>query len=176
MRFMTASVLVGGISLASMVNAEAAEWTAAKFPGEQSRAVQGCADDTQKPGDWVCIIVRCDQPGAPLSLHFSAPGPDIQGSIKLVIDEDAFTLSVPASLKSQLPLSTRADAVPDGLIDAMKAGSAILIQGAYLKPPYNRISLESSRKAIERVERTCSRSYPSAGTFWRRIVRGAGFF
>jgi hypothetical protein len=96
--------------------------------------------------------------------------------IKLVIDEDTFAVSVPTSLKSPLPLSTRAEAIPDALIDAMKAGSAVLIQGSHLESPYSRISLENSRKAIERIERACARPYPSATSFWRRITRSLGFF
>ena len=160
---------------ASIAAAQAGPWKSDKFPGEQNRAVQGCADDVQKPGDWACVIVRCDQPGAPLSLHFSTSGPEIKGDIKLVIGGDTFGVAVPSSLTSPLPLSTRAQAVPAMLIDAMKAGSAILIQGSHLEAPYNRISLESSRKAIERSERACGRLYPSAASLWRRLM-GVGFF
>ena len=39
-----------------------------------------------------------------------------------------------------LPLSTRAVVVPHGLIDAMKSGHMILIQGSRLQSPYNQIS------------------------------------
>src|SRR5262249_22202328 len=118
MRFSIITLLAGCMALASTGNADPASWTSAKIPGEQDRAAQGCAADSQKPGDWLCIIVRCDQAGAPLSLHFSAPGPDIRGDIKLVIDEDTFSVSVPASAKSALPLSTRAEAMPDALLEA----------------------------------------------------------
>jgi hypothetical protein len=111
--------------LALAINAHATSWTSAKFPGEQNRAVQGCADDAQNPGDWFCIVVRCDQPGSPLSLHFSAAGPEIVGDVKLVIDENSFAVSVPPSRKSPLPLSTRAEALPYALVDAMKSGSMI---------------------------------------------------
>src|SRR5262249_32467919 len=128
------------------------------------------------PGDWFCIFVRCDQPRSPLTLHFSTPGPDIHGDIKLVIDEDTFAVSVPASLKSSLPLSTRAQALPDALIEAMKAGSAISVQGSHLQSPYNRISLQNSRKAIERIDWACARPYPSAARFWRRLTRSLRFF
>jgi hypothetical protein len=162
--------------LGSMATAHAGPWRSAKFPGEQNRAVQGCADEVEKPGDWACVIVRCDQPGAPLSLHFSTSGPAIQGDIKLVIDADTFAVAVPSSLKSALPLSTRAQAVPAALIDAMKAGSAVAIQGSRLEAPYNRISLESSRKAIEWTERACGHFYPSAASLWRRLTLGVGFF
>jgi hypothetical protein len=151
-----------------------AQWTEAKIPGEQHRTAQGCAEETRNPGDWVCIFVRCDQPGSPPSVHFSTPGPDIQGDVKLLIDDESFALSVPASPASPLALSTRAETVPDDLLDAMKAGSALSIQGTDLKPPYNRISLQNSRKVIERVERLCARWHPNA--FWRRISRRAGFF
>ncbi len=157
-------------------NAHATTWTSAKFPGEQDRAVQGCADDAQNPGDWFCIFVRCEQPRSPLTLHFSTPGPDIHGDIKLVIDDDTFAVSVPTSLKSALPLSTRAQALPDALIEAMKAGSAISVQGSHLQSPYNRISLQNSRKAIERIEWACARPYPSAARFWRRLTRSLPFF
>ena len=176
MRLVMSSVLVGCMIVASMGSLQAASWTSAKIPGEQNQAVQGCADDPQKPGDWLCVIVRCDQPGSPLSLHFSAPEPDVQGNIKLVIDKDSFALSVPASLKSPLPSSTRAEAIPDALLEAMKAGSAIVIEGSQLQAPHNRISLENSRKAIERIEYTCMRPYPNAAGFWRRLTRGYGFF
>jgi hypothetical protein len=120
--------------------------------------------------------VRCDQPGAPLSLHFSTSGPDIQGEIKLTIDTETFAISVPSSLKSPLPLSTRAQVLPAAVLDAMKSGSAIAIEGSHLEPPYNRISLESSRKAIEGTERACMRSLPSAVGLWRRLTMGVGFY
>src|SRR5215475_7714537 len=161
MRFAMLSLLIGCMALAFAGNARATSWTSAKFPGEQNRAVQGCADDAQNPGDWFCIFVRCEQPRSPLTLHFSTPGPDIHGDVKLVIDEETYAVSVPGSLKSALPLSTRAQALPDALIEAMKAGSAISVQGSHLQSPYNRISLQNSRKAIERIEWACARSYPS---------------
>src|SRR5204863_3428423 len=106
MRLQFLSLLIGCMSLAEMAAAQATSWTSAKFPGEQNRAVQGCADDARNPGDWFCIFIRCDKPGSPLSLYFSAPGPDIHGDVKLVIDAHTFAISVPASLKSPLPLST----------------------------------------------------------------------
>jgi hypothetical protein len=77
MRFINPSLLIGCMALTLVGKADAAPWTSAKFPGEQDRAVQGCADEVQNPGDWFCIFVRCEQPRSPLSLHFSAPGPDI---------------------------------------------------------------------------------------------------
>ena len=129
MRFVTSSLLVGCIGLASIADANAAPWTSAKFPGEQNRAVQGCAEHPPKAGDWLCIVIRCDNPKSPLSLHFTAPGPDIEGNIELVVDENSFALSVPKSLKSPLPLSTRAQAVPNGLIDAMKSGHTLSNSG-----------------------------------------------
>ena len=175
MRSSTASLLVACISAASMASAQA-QWTEAKIPGEQLRTAQGCAGETRNPGDWVCIFVRCDRPGSPPSLHFSTPGPDILGDIKLAIDEESFALSVPASPRSPLASSTRAKAVPEDLIEAMKAGKSLSIEGTGLQPPYNRISLQNSRKAIERAERACARSYPSAAGFWRHIARGVGFF
>ena len=49
---------------------------------------------------------------------------DIQGNIKLVIDEATFTLSVPDSPRSPLALSTRAEAFPADLMEAMKSGKA----------------------------------------------------
>ena len=94
---LTLGLLVGCMVLALAINAHATSWTSAKFPGEQNRAVQGCADDAQNPGDWFCIVVRCDQPGSPLSLHFSAAGPEIVGDVKLVIDENSFAVSMPPS-------------------------------------------------------------------------------
>jgi hypothetical protein len=175
MRLMMSSLLAGCICLASIADAPAVPWTSAKFPGEQNRAVQGCADNPQKAGDWVCIIIRCEQAGS-LSLNFSVAGPEIQGNVELVIDDNTFALSVPASLKSALPLSTRAQAVPNGLLDAMKSGHMILIQGSPLQPPHNQISLENSRKAIERVERECGRPYSGAANFWRRLGRSMGMY
>jgi hypothetical protein len=174
MRLMMSSLLAGCICLASIADVPAVPWTSAKFPGEQNRAVQGCADNPEKAGDWVCIIIRCDQPGS-LSLNFSVAGPEIQGNVELVIDDSTFALSVPASLKSALPLSTRAQAVPNGLLEAMKSGQMILIQGSHLQPPHNQISLENSRKAIERVERGCGR-YSGAAGFWRRLGRSMGVY
>jgi hypothetical protein len=148
------------------------QWMEAKIPGEQHRAVQGCAAEVRKPGDWVCILVRCDEPRTSPSLHFSASGPGIRGNIKLVIDDATFTLSVPTSSKSTLALSTRAETVPDNLLEAMKAGKALSIEGTDLTPPYNRISLENSRKAIEPIEQICARSRPSAASILRRLARG----
>ena len=176
MRLVMLCLVIGCMVLALAAEARATSWTSAKVPGEQNRAVQGCADDTQNPGDWFCIFIRCDRPGAPLSLYFSAPGPDIRGDIKLVIGEDTFAVSVPTSPKSGLPSSTRAQAMSEALIDAMKAGSTISVQGSHLQAPYNRISLENSRKAIERIEWACSRPYPSAARFWRRMTRRLGFW
>ena len=176
MRLLASSLLITCTALALPASAHATSWTSAKFPGEQDRAVQGCADDAQNPGDWFCIFIRCDQPGAPLSLHFSAPGPDVHGDIKLIVDEDTFAVKVPESIKSPLPLSTRAEAMPYALVDAMKAGGTISVQGSHLQAPYNRISLENSRRAIERIEWTCGRPYPSAARLWRRITRSLRFF
>lgn len=176
MRLLAASLLIGCTAFLLPPPANATSWTSAKFPGEQDRAVQGCADGAQNPGDWFCIIIRCDRAGAPLSLHFSAAGPDIHGDIKLVVDEDTFAVKVPESVKSPLPLSTRAEALPYALVDAMKAGSMISVQGSQLQAPYNRISLENSRNAIERIEWACERPYPSAGRLWRRITRSLRFF
>jgi hypothetical protein len=94
MRFVILGVLVGCFCLDPIGSVKAASWTSAKFPGEQSRAVQGCADNSQKVGDWLCIVVRCDHPGSPLSLHLSVPEPDIERDIELVIDENTFALSL----------------------------------------------------------------------------------
>ena len=173
MRLLTASLLIACMSVLSTRGY--AQWTDAKIPGEKDRTVQGCAGETRHRGDWVCVFVRCDQPGSPPSLYFSTSGPDIQGNIKLVIDEATFTLSVLDTLRSPLALSTRADVFPADLMEAMKAGSALSIEGADLKPPNNRISLQNSRKAIEQIELTCGRLRPSAASLWRRIRRGIFF-
>jgi hypothetical protein len=175
MRLPMTRLLVACIGLGSMASAQA-QWTEAKIPDEQYRTAQGCAQETSNPGDWVCILVRCDQPGSPPSLHFSTPGPGVQGDIKLVIDDHSFSLSVPASPRSPLPWSTRADVFPGDLIEAIKAGSTLSIEGSNLKPPDNRISLQNSRRAIERIEPVCSRLHPSAARFWRRITRSLVFF
>jgi hypothetical protein len=95
MRFFVASVLVAGTGLAPASGH--AQWTDAKIPGEQRRAVQACAAEVRNPGDWVCVLVRCDQPGQAPGLYFSIPGPDIRDSIKLVIDNETFTVSVPGA-------------------------------------------------------------------------------
>jgi hypothetical protein len=175
MRLLPLSLLIGCMNFAGLASAHATSWTAAKFPGEENRAVQGCAEDAQNPSDWFCVVIRCDRPGFPLSLYVSAPGSDIHGDIKLVIDEQSFSVSLPASLKSPLPLSSRAEALPYAALDAMKAGSAISVQGLHVQAPYNRISLENSRKAIERIEWACERPPPGPTRFWRRIVRRLGF-
>jgi hypothetical protein len=176
MRVVILSLLIACVCFDLIGDAKAAPWTSAKFPGEQNRAVQGCADNPQNSGDWLCIVVRCDRPGSPLSLYFSVPEPDIQGDIELMIDENTFALSVPRSLKSELPLSTRALVVPNGLIHAMKSGHMIVIKGSRLQAPYNQISLENSRTAIERVERACGRRFPGAAGFLKRIARSLGVF
>jgi hypothetical protein len=172
MRLSTASLLVACISVACMTPAQA-QWTEAKIPDEQQRTVQGCAAEARNPGDWVCVLVRCDQPGSPPSLHFSTPDADIRGNIKLVIDNQSFALSVTDQPKSPLPWSTRAQAVPPDLLEAMMAGSALSIEGSDLKPPHNRISLQSSRQAIERIEWMCSGPPQlNAASILRRIRRG----
>src|SRR6266849_6505794 len=76
MRLFVASVLVAGTAFAPASGY--AQWTNAKIPGEQHRTVQACAAEARNPGDWVCILVRCDQPGSPPSLYFSTPGADIR--------------------------------------------------------------------------------------------------
>jgi hypothetical protein len=172
----TASLLIGcAFAYLGAASAGHAQWTDAKIPGEKDRAAQGCAAETRNPGDWTCILVRCDQAGSPPSLHFSTPGADIKGNIKLTIDDASFSISVPESPKSPLPSSTRAEAAPGDLLEAMKAGSAVSIEGTDLKPPHNRISLQNSRKAIERIESGCARAPRSASGFWRRLARGIFF-
>jgi hypothetical protein len=173
MRLLTASLLIACICVVS--TSGYAQWTDAKIAGEKDRTVQGCASETRNRGDWSCVLVRCDQPGLPPSLYFSTSGSDIHGNIKLVIDDATFTLSVPDSPRSSLAFSTRAEVFPADLMEAMKAGSALSIEGTDLKPPNNRISLQYSRKAIEQIEQTCARSHPSAASLWRRIRRGIFF-
>ena len=173
MQLLTASLLIACMGVFSTPGY--AQWTDAKIPGEKDRTVQGCAGETRDRGDWACVFVRCDQPGSPPTLYFSTSGPDIQGNIKLVIDEATFTLLVPDSPRSPLASSTRAEVFPAGLMEAMKAGSALSIEDTDLKPPNNRISLQNSRKAIEQIESTCGRSYPSAASLWKRIRRGIFF-
>jgi len=167
---LVACISIGSLAVGSMTSSEA-QWTQAKIPGEQHRTAQGCAGEARNPGDWVCVLVRCDQRGSPPSLHFSTPGADILGNIKLVIDNDSFAVAVPESPKSPLAWSTRAGAVPGDLLEAMKAGSALLIEGSDLKPPYNRISLQSSRQAIERIEWACAGADLNAASILRRIRR-----
>src|SRR6516164_9422076 len=139
MRLVTLGVIVGCLCLDPIQSVKAASWTSAKFPGEQSRAVQGCGD------------------------------------IELVTDENAFALSVARSVDA-LPLSTRALTVPHGLINAMKSGHVIVIHGSRLQPPYNQISLENSRTAIERVEGACASPFQGATRFLQRIGRRIGVF
>lgn len=170
MRYFVAGLLAMGVGIAPTCGHS--QWMEAKIPGEQQRAVQGCAAEVRKPGDWVCIFVRCDEPRTPPSLYFSASGAGIRGNIKLVIDDVTFPLSVLASSKSTLALSTRAETVPGNLLEAMKAGKVLSIEGTDLTPPYNRISLENSRKAIEPIEQICARSRPSAASILRRLARG----
>src|SRR6202040_120086 len=93
--------------------------------------------------------------------------------IELVIDENTFALSMARSVES-LPLSTRAVVVPHGLIDAMKSGHMILIQGSRLQSPYNQILLDNSRMNIERVEAACATPLQGAARLWRRIARSIG--
>jgi hypothetical protein len=174
MRTLTGGLLIACMGVASMESTHA-HWTEAKIPGEQQRTAQGCADETRKPSDWVCIFVRCDQPGSPPSLHFSTAGPDIHGKIKLAIDDESFAVAVPAS-PSPLAMSTRAEALSGDLIEAMKAGSVLSIEGTDLKPPYNRISLQNSRNAIERVEQVCARPHSGGAGIWRRIMRRVASF
>src|SRR5262249_36824880 len=143
----------------------------------QQRTAQGCAAESRNPGDWVCVLVRCDQPGAAPSLHFSTPDADIRGNIKLVIDDRSFAVSVPEQPKSPLAWSTRAQAVSEDLLEAMKAGGWLAIEGSNLAAPYNRISLQNSRQAIERVEWMCAGGPPvlNAAGILRRLRRGLVF-
>lgn len=174
MRVLTASLLIA--CMAVFTTQGHAQWTDAKIPGEKDRTVQGCAGETRHSSDWACIFVRCDQRGSSPSLHFSTSGPDIQGTIKLVIDGATFTLTVPDSPRSPLLLSTRAEAFPADLLEAMKGGSMLSIEDTGLKPPNNHISLQNSRKAIEHIELTCGeRSHSSAASIWRRIRRNIFF-
>jgi hypothetical protein len=173
MRLLTASLLIVCMGVFSTTGY--AQWTDAKIPGEKDRTAQGCAGETRHRGDWVCVFVRCDHPGSLPSLHFSTSGPVIQGKIKLVIDDATFTLSVPDSPRSPLPFSTRAEGFPGDFLEAMKAGSALSIEGTDLKPPNNRISLQDSRQAIEQIELTCASLHPSAARLLRRITRGKLF-
>jgi len=173
MRLLTASLLI--VCMGVFPTRGYAQWTDAKIAGEKDRTVQGCAAETRNRGDWACVLVRCDQPGSPPSLYFSTSGPDINGKIKLVIDDATFTLSVPDSPRSPLAFSTRAEVFPADLMEAMKAGSEVSIEGTDLKPPNNRISLQNSRKAIEPIEHACAGLRPSAASLWRRIRRGIFF-
>ena len=68
MRLVMLGVIVGCFCLDPIRSVKAASWTSAKFPGEQNRAVQGCGDNVQNVGDWLCLVVRCDHPGS-LGLH-----------------------------------------------------------------------------------------------------------
>jgi hypothetical protein len=52
-----------------------------------------------------CIVVRCDHPGSPLSLHLSVSEPDIEGDIELVIDENTFALSMARSVRFRCQLA-----------------------------------------------------------------------
>jgi hypothetical protein len=172
MRLLRASLLIACMGV--FPTRGHAQWTDAKIPGERDRAVQGCAGETRHV-DWVCVFVRCDQPGSPPTLYFSTSEPVIEGNITLAIDEKTFTLSVLDSSKSSLALSTRAEVFPADLMEAMKAGSALSIEGTGLVPPNNRISLQNSRKAIEQIEFACGRLPPSAASLWRRIRRSIFF-
>src|SRR5437763_7701033 len=111
------------------------EWSASKFPGEQSRTVQGCV--VGAGSEYVCVFVRCDEDKS-IRLHFSAPGPDIYGDVSLVIDGRSYSFSVPHSPPSPLPLASRAESLPAGLLEAMKSGRWMTIEceGAELKPEY----------------------------------------
>jgi len=71
MRLVMLGVIVGCLCLDPIGSVKAASWTSAKFPGEQNRAVQGCGDNVQNVGDWLCLVVRCDHPGS-LGLHLQA--------------------------------------------------------------------------------------------------------
>jgi hypothetical protein len=70
------------VCISSATPAPQSGWTRSSFPGEKTRTVQGCVGEGS---DYVCVFVRCDEAGR-FSLHFSAPGPDIDGHIKLVVD------------------------------------------------------------------------------------------
>ena len=63
------------------IKGDASRMQAGRKPQNRSQAplasasvVQGRVDSPQKVGDWLCIVVRCDHPGSPLSLHLSVPG------------------------------------------------------------------------------------------------------
>jgi hypothetical protein len=173
MRLYETSFAVVCVCALSIASAQA-QWTEAKIPNEQHRTAQGCAAETRQPGDWTCVLLRCDQPGSPLSLYFSSSKPEIRGNVKLLIDDSGFEVSVGEPSASQLPLSVRAEIAPGGnLIEAMKSAKTLTVENTKLAPPYNRISMQNSRKAIERVEGACMRPL-SASRFWRRITRAVG--
>ena len=143
------------VALASLLpdTPAAARWEAASFPGEGRRTVQGCAlkhtDDT-----YVCVFVRCDGPGR-LGLHATAPGPDIRGAVTFRVDGKPFPLAFPRDRASPVPLSNRADAIPAGLLAAMKTGTQLRIVGAGLGPGYDVIPLGNAGPAIARIEAAC---------------------
>ncbi len=174
MRFCAASFAIACVSALSISSAQA-QWTEAKIPNEQNRTVQGCAAEPRQPGDWVCIMLRCDQPGSPLSLYVSSAKPELRGKVKLMLDDGSFEVSIAAPSNSELPFSARAEMPPGNLIEAMKSSKTLTIENAELAPPHNRISMQNSRKAIEYVERVCNRR-PSATRFWRRLTRAVGIY
>ena len=174
MRFCAASFAVVCVGALTISSAQA-QWTEAKIPNEQDRTAQGCAAETRQPGDWVCVLLRCDQPGSPLGLYLSTSKPEIRGNIKLTIDDTSFEVSIGEREKSQLPFSARAETAPGNLIEMMKSGKTLTIENTELAPPYNRILMQNSRKAIESVQRACMRPL-SATRFWRRITRAVGLY
>lgn len=131
----------------------AAGWEPAAFSGEGKRTVQGCAtkftDDS-----YVCLFVRCDETGR-LSLHATAPGPDITGPVRFSIDGTAFPVTFVKSPASPLPLSHRAESFPEPLLSAMKFGRTLKILDANLTAGYDVIPLRNAGTAIGRIEKAC---------------------
>ena len=127
MKLMALGLVVGCVCFPSMGNAQAVPWTSAKLPGEQNRAVQGRANDRQKAGDWLCIFVRCDQPGSSVSLYFSAKGPDIQATSNwsLMKTHSPFPCRDPSS--QRFPSLRVLEGCAMVFLDAMKAGRTLSI-------------------------------------------------
>lgn len=148
------ALLAGVVPLLLPAAAPAAGWEPAAFPKEGKRTAQGCAL-AYTDESFVCLFVRCDAPGR-LGLYVSAPGPDVEGAIRIAVDGTAHPVTFLKTSGSPLPLSNRAETFPPPLLAAMKTGRQLKLLDAGLTKGYDVIPLKGAGPAIARVETACA--------------------
>ncbi|WP_306225759.1 hypothetical protein [Bosea beijingensis] len=133
----------------------ASGWEMARFRGEQTRTVQGCAERFTDDS-YVCAYVRCEAT-AVLALYLAAPGPDFPDQTEIDIDGDRFVVAMHPAPASKLPYVKRAAGMPAGLLNALKTGKRMRFTNAGFAKGYEVIRLTNAGRAIGRIENACRR-------------------